>query len=381
MRTIYCDHAATTPVDPRVADAMRPFFGETFGNPSSVHSFGRMARQALEESREKIAALVGARPAEIIFTSGGTEADNLAVAGAFSTGKKKGRVQVVVGAGDHHAVLDSAAGVVEEGGGLAVIPLDAHGHVIRDELTRHLGGATALVSLIHANNEVGTIEDIPRAAEAAHRVGALMHTDAVQSFGKIPIDVRELGVDLLSLSAHKLYGPKGIGALYIHTGTELGVLFRGGGQERGRRPGTENVPLAVGFATAARLALEGMEEESKRLRELRDALEKGIRDGFPEVIVNGDGGARLPHILNVAVDSRKRKVEGEMLVVNMDLKGIAVSSGSACTSGSVQPSHVLLAMGRDEETARAALRFSFGRENRAEEIPVILAALKEILQR
>jgi cysteine desulfurase len=186
-------------------------------------------------------------------------------------------------------------------------------------------------------------------------------------------------VDLLSLSAHKLYGPKGIGALYVRTGTELGVLFRGGGQERGRRPGTENVPLAIGFAAAARMALEGMEEESKRLRGLRDALEGGICERFPEVIVNGDREARLPHILNVAVDSRRRRVEGEMLVVNMDLKGIAVSSGSACTSGSIQPSHVLLAMGKDEETARAALRFSFGRGNREEEIPRILVALEETL--
>jgi cysteine desulfurase len=328
-----------------------------------------------------IADSIGARPAEIVFTSGGTEADNLAVVGAFASGKSKGRTQVVIGSGDHHAVLDSAAGLVEEGGAVAVIPLDERGHVVMDELTRQVGQRTALVSLIHASNEVGTIEDIPRAAEAAHRAGALIHSDAVQSFGKIPIDVREMGVDLLSLSAHKLYGPKGIGALYVRTGTKLGVLFRGGGQERGRRPGTENVPLAVAFATAARLALEGMEEESKRLRELRDALEERICSRFAEVIVNGDTEARLPHILNIAVDSRKRKVEGEMLVVNMDLKGIAVSSGSACTSGSVQPSHVLLAMGRDEATARAALRFSFGRGNRKEEIPEILAALEAILSR
>jgi cysteine desulfurase len=380
MRKIYLDHTATTPLDPRVLDAMVPYFGGIFGNASSIHAFGREAKQALEQARGVIADLIGAEPGEIFFTSGGTEADNFAIAGVAATshGDRRG---VVSSRAEHHAVLDTCEHSALQGIPVALLPVNASGSVDTEVLRGALGSGVQLVSLMHANNEVGTISPIAAYADLTHAAGAIFHTDAVQSAGKIPLNVRDLGVDLMTLSAHKMYGPKGIGALYIRRGTAIEPLLHGGGQERGRRPGTENVALAIGFAEAFRIATGEMEQESKRLEGLRDVLEAQLRAAFSALIVNGDPHARLPHILNISFDAARQPMEGDMLIVNMDLRGIAVTSGSACTSGSMQPSHVLLAMGRDPSTAKATIRFSFGKSNSEEDIGQVADALKEIVSR
>ena len=379
MRRIYLDHTATTPLDPRVMEAMLPYFSGTYGNASSVHAEGRGAREGLERSRAIIAGAIGAEPAEIVFTSGGTEADNLALCGVMAA--SLARREIVTSPTEHHAVLEPSRRLASGGVVLTMVPVDAHGSVDMDALRARVGQATALVSIMHANNETGTIAPVAAIAAVAHAQGALVHTDAVQSAGKIPVNVRDLGVDLLSLSAHKMYGPKGIGALYVRRGVALEPLLAGGGQERGRRPGTENVPLAVGFAEAFRLALAGMEEESSRLRTLRDGLEEEIRRLYPAVIVNGEPALRLPNILNVSFGEADYPLEGEMLVMGMDLEGVALTSGSACTSGSLEPSHVILAMGRDAETARATLRFSFGRVNTPADVAETARRLKTVVER
>ena len=379
MRRIYLDHTATTPLDPRVMEAMRPCFSEAFGNASSVHAYGREARVLLERARGIIAEAVGAEPAEIFFTSGGTEADNLAITGVMSAAGERGGI--VTSSAEHHAVLEPCRHLAEKGKDVSFLPVDGHGAVDLDALRRQTGEGTALVSIMHANNETGTLSAIQSIAGIAHQAGALFHTDAVQSAGKIPLDVRGLGVDLMTLSAHKMYGPKGIGALFVRRGVPLDPMLRGGGQERGRRPGTENVPLAVGFAEAFRLALQEREEESVRLRWLRDGLERRLCELFPGIIVNGDPGARLPHILNVSFRASEYPLEGDMLVMNMDLEGIALTSGSACTSGSLDPSHVILAMGRDEQTAKATLRFSFGKGNTMDDVEHVAEKLNVVIRR
>jgi cysteine desulfurase len=381
VRRIYLDHTATTPLDPRVLQAMLPYFENTFGNASSIHAFGREAKNALERARGTIASAIGALPGEVVFTSGGTESDNLAIVGAWRAGRKRGRTGVVTDAAEHHAVLDTCERLREDGGAVSVVGVDSNGSVDPLEVASAMSGTTALVSVMHANNEVGTINRVGDVAEAAHRAGAMVHTDAVQSFGKIAVRADDLAVDLLSLSAHKLYGPKGIGALYIRRGTGIEPLMTGGGQEKGRRPGTENVALAAGFARAVELAMELMEVESERLSVLRDDFERALCDRFPCLLVNGHPACRLPHILNVSVNSAKVLLEGEMLVPNLDLEGIAVTSGSACSSGSMQPSHVLLAMGRDLDTARATVRFSFGRENTREDVAETLERVSKLLGR
>jgi cysteine desulfurase len=380
MQSIYLDHTATTPLDPRVWEAMEPYFSGIFGNASSAHAFGRQARAALERARISIARCVGAEPGEIFFTSGGTESDNLALIGAARSARATGRTHLVTSRGEHHAVLDTCEALTKEGFALSLADLDEHGQIDQDQVNRLAGSSTSVVSIMHANNEIGTINPVRTIAARAHEAGALFHTDAVQSVGKIPVDVRDLGADLMTFTAHKLYGPKGIGALYVRRGTALDPLFHGGGQERGKRPGTENVALAVGFAMALEIACTTMKEESARLAALRGALEEAIRTRFPFVIVNGAVDERLPHILNVSVDHRQMPLEGEMLVANMDLKGIAVTSGSACSSGSIQPSHVLLAMGRDPDTARATIRFSFGRSNTEEHVTDVVKAFGEVLE-
>jgi cysteine desulfurase len=375
MKRIYLDHTATTPLDPRVLDVMLPFFSETFGNASSVHSFGREARSALERAREVVAAAVGAKPGELFFTSGGTESDNLAVLGAAGAARKNGRSGVVTSAAEHHAVLDACEALRDQGFDVSILPVDGAGRVDPDAIRRAAEGA-GLVTVMHANNEVGTIGEFPALAEAAHAKGAVVHTDAVQTLGRIPVNVDELGVDLLSLSAHKMYGPKGIGALYVRSGTALEPVFRGGGQERGRRPGTESVAAAVGFAKAVELALAERPGEMQRLASLRDSLQTRLLSEFNGIIVNGHADHHLPHILNISFDAAVMPMEGEMLVPAMDLRGVAVTSGSACTSGSIQPSHVLRAMGRDPATAKATLRFSFGRSNSATDLDPVVEALR-----
>ena len=379
MNGIYLDHTATTPLDPRVREAMGPYFSEQFGNASSVHSYGRQAKAGLEKARGTIAHSIGAEPGELFFTSGGTESDNLAIVGAARAARATGRTHLVTSRGEHHAVLDTCAALANEGHSLSLADLDEYGRVDTELVRSLVKEKTSVVSIMHANNEVGTINPVAAIASAAHQSGALVHTDAVQSVGKIPVIVKDLGVDLMTFTAHKLYGPKGIGALYVRRGTMLDPLFHGGGQERGKRPGTENVALAVGFAVAVDLALRAMSEESARLAALRDALESTIRARFPYIIFNGDPSNRLPHILSISVDSRRMRLEGEMLVPNMDLRGIAVASGSACTSGSIQPSHVILAMGRDSDTARATIRFSFGMSNKEDDVGYVADSLGGVL--
>ncbi|MBP1649572.1 MAG: iscS [Bacteroidetes bacterium] len=379
MNRIYLDHTATTPLDPRVREAMGPYFSEQFGNASSVHSYGRQAKAGLEKARGTIAQSIGAEPGELFFTSGGTESDNLAIVGAARAARATGRTHLVTSRGEHHAVLDTCAALANEGHSLSLADLDEYGRVDTELVRSLVKEKTSVVSIMHANNEIGTINPVAAIASAAHQSGALVHTDAVQSVGKIPVIVKDLGVDLMTFTAHKLYGPKGIGALYVRRGTMLDPLFHGGGQERGKRPGTENVALAVGFAVAVDLALRAMSEESARLAALRDALESTIRARFPYIIFNGDPSNRLPHILSISVDSRRMRLEGEMLVPNMDLRGIAVASGSACTSGSIQPSHVILAMGRDSDTARATIRFSFGMSNKEDDVGYVTDSLGGVL--
>jgi cysteine desulfurase len=379
MRRIYLDHTATTPLDPRVMEAMRPCFSGTFGNASSVHSYGRDARELLERARGIIAQNVGAEPAEVFFTSGGTEADNLAITGVMSAAR--GRDHVVASSAEHHAVLEPCRHLAGEGVHVSFLPVDSCAAPDMEALRREVGSRTALVSVMHANNETGTISPVAEIAAVARSAGALVHTDAVQSAGKIPVDMHALGADLMTLSAHKMYGPKGIGALVVRRGVPVDPIFHGGGQERGRRPGTENVPLAVGFAEAIRLAVLEMGDESVRLRTLRDELERRVRALFPGIIVNGAGAQRLPHILNISFNPADYPLEGDMLVMNMDLEGIALTSGSACTSGSLDPSHVIRAMGRDEKTARATLRFSFGKANTMEDVDYVAEKLETVIRR
>jgi cysteine desulfurase len=379
MPSLYLDHAATTPVDPLVLESMRPYFTETFGNASSIHGTGRIAKSALEAARATIARAIGAQPAEVVFTSGGTEADNAAIAGIMHAASERRGGGIVTSAAEHHAVLSVFEEAREAGVAVHILPVDRHGVVEMDDLQSALTGNPLLVSLMFANNEVGAITPLTEIAPKAHAAGALVHADAVQCLGRMPVDVNEIGVDLMSLSAHKVYGPKGIGVLYIRNGTAWKPLLHGGGQERGRRPGTENVALAVGFARAVELAIERMPGEVARLAAMRDALEKKILQELPGVIVNSSANERLPNILNISFDSTITPMQGEMLVVNLDLAGIAVSSGSACTSGSIQPSHVLQAMGRDTATAVASIRFSFGRLNEMADVEKIVEALRIII--
>jgi cysteine desulfurase len=378
MQRIYLDHTATTPLDPRALAAMQPFLGAAFGNASSAHWHGRQAKAALEEARGTVARAIGAHPSEIFFTSGGTEADNLAILG-IAHGRTHPRI--VTDAAEHHAVLDSCLYLRGHGADVVVLPVDETGRVDLSRTAEVLTPGTQLISIMHANNEVGTIQPIREIAALAAARNVLVHTDAVQSAGKIAVNVEDLGVHLLTLSAHKLGGPKGIGALFIRRGADLEPLVHGGGQERGKRPGTENIAMAVGFAEALRCAVDERETGMKRLSGLRDMLEREMLRLFPGVIINGYRDGRLPHLLSISFNAVEYPMEGEMLVTNMDLEGISVSSGSACSSGSIQPSHVLLAMGRDEATAKATLRFSFGNTNSESDIPVIVSAVKSVVAR
>jgi cysteine desulfurase len=381
MRRVYLDHTATTPLDPRVFEAMRPYFGGTFGNASSIHRYGREARAALDEARDTIASSIGASAGELFFVGGGTEADNFALKGVVLEGGAAGGKHLVTTQIEHHAVLESAAFLQGLGCRVTSLEVDSLGTVDVEACASSVTPATSLISVMHANNEVGTVNPLPEISRIARQHGVPFHADAVQSFGKIPVDVDDLGVDLLSLSAHKIYGPKGIGALYIRKGTRVGRFMHGGGQERGRRAGTENVPLAVGFAKAVALCTEGMSEEAARLAGLKTYLRARIAAAAPASLFNGHPETSLPHLLNVSFDSKRMKIDGEALLFNMDLAGIAVTSGSACTSGSMEPSHVLLAMGRDAETAKATLRFSMGRWTTSEELDYTVDELDRIVRR
>jgi cysteine desulfurase len=354
-RQVYLDYSATTPVKDAVLQAMLPYFSQNFGNPSSLYTIGQESKQALEEARERVAALIGASPREIFFTSSGTEADNWAVIESAESRVKKGR-HIITTKIEHHALLHSCEYLEKNGFKVTYLDVDAEGFVDPALLERSLTDETTLVSIMFANNEVGTVQSIGELAEIARKRGALFHTDAVQALGNIPIDVRALGVDLMSVSAHKIYGPKGIGALYIRKGVSLPSLLHGGGQENKKRAGTENLTGIVGFGKAAELAARNLDGHIEKLTELRDYFLKKIRESIPDIRVNGSLARRLPGNLNVTF----KYIEGEALLLLLDLDGIAVSTGSACSSASLTPSHVLTALGVPVEMIHGSLRFTVG---------------------
>lgn len=381
MRRIYLDHAATTPLDPAVFEAMRPYFTEKFGNASSVHDFGRQTRAALDESRETIARLLGAKPSEILFTSGGTESNNFALKGIAARMRLRGKNHLITSAAEHHAVLETCTFLGNNGCACTYLPVTGEGIPDPGALRKAIRPETGLISLMHANNETGSVSPLEEIAVIARGHGIPLHSDLVQSFGKIPVDVERMEIDLGSLSAHKIYGPKGIGALYIRRGTDIEQLLHGGGQERGRRAGTENVPLAVGFAAAATLICRDREEEQARLRRLRTMFLQKLTAAFPGLLVNGQPDAGIAGIISVSFPPERFPVDGDSLLFRLDLAGVAAASGSACTSGSLSPSHVLLAMGRDTPTARATIRFSPGRMTTEEDIGETVSRLGEIIRR
>lgn len=376
MERIYLDNAATTRVRPEAVQAALPIMTEIYGNPSSIHSFGREAKKALEKARCQVAAAIGAKKEEIYFTAGGSESDNWALKGVAHTLSSKGK-QIITTAIEHHAILHTCAALEKEGFTVTYLPVDEYGRVTAEQVEKALTPETILVSVMMANNEIGTVEPIAEigAVCKAHKV--LFHTDAVQAVGHLPIDVKAMNIDLLSLSGHKFYAPKGTGALYIRTGVRLQNLIEGGAQERSRRAGTENLPAIVGMGAAIELITAEMPEETPRMTALRDKLIRGILDAIPESRLNGHPTQRLPGNVNISV----RYIEGESLLLSLDMAGIAASSGSACTSGSLDPSHVLLAIGLPHEIAHGSLRFSLGRETTEEQIDYVLEQLPKIVER
>lgn len=375
-RSVYLDHSATTPVRPEVLAAMLPYFGDKFGNPSSIHSWGRQARTAVDSAREQVASIIGATASEIVFTSGGTESDNLAIRGVAKSMQTKGK-HLITSQIEHHAVINTFESLAKDGYEVTYLPCDKYGLIDPDDVRKSIRKDTILISIIHGHNEVGTIEPIEEIGKIAKEHGILFHSDAVQSLGKIPVKVDAMGVDLLTISSHKIYGPKGVGALYVRKGTRIRPQVTGGIHEKGLRAGTENVPGIVGFGAACALAEEEMPEESKRLQALRDKLINGILSNIPDTVLNGHPEKRLPHNVNVSV----KYVEGEAMLLNMDLLGIGASSGSACTSGSLEPSHVLLAMGIPHELAHGSLRMTLGKSNTGEDIEYVLEALPPIVEK
>ena len=374
MKPIYLDYACTTPADPAVVQAMIPYFHDAFGNPSAIYSYGQEAKSAIEKARSTIASLIGARDEEIVFTSGGTEADNFALKGVAFANQKKGN-HIITSAIEHHAVLESCKFLSKMGFKITYLPVDHFGLVNPDDVEKAITDKTILISVMHANNEVGTIQPIAEIRWIAREAGVYLHTDAVQTAGHIPTDVNELGVDLLSISAHKLYGPKGVGALYIRKGTKLMTFMHGGGQERGRRASTENVPGIVGFGQAAELAKQTLKTEMGRVTTLRDILITGILNKIDRIHLNGHPVKRLPNNVNISVEF----VEGESMCLNMDMAGICASTGSACSSASLEASHVLLAMGLDPVQAHGSLRFTLGKWTTEEEINHVLEVLPQIV--
>jgi cysteine desulfurase len=374
MRRIYLDHAATTPTHPEVVKAMLPYFTDAFGNPSSIYCYGQEAKGAIEEARTKVAELIGARSEEIVFTSGGTEADNFALKGAAYANEHKGN-HIITTAIEHHAVLEVCKFLGKRGFKISYLPVDKHGLVAPDDVKKAITNKTILISVMHANNEVGTIEPVEEMGEIARDAGVYFHTDAVQAVRHIPVNVDKLKVDLLSISGHKFYGPKGVGALYVKKGTKLVSFMHGGEQEKRRRAGTENVPAIVGLGKAAELAGQEMGKEAEQLARLRDKLIKGLLDKIDHIRLNGHPTRRLPNNVNVSVDF----VEGESLLLNLDLEGICASTGSACSSASLEPSHVLLALGLSPEQAHGSLRFTFGRENTEADTERVLEVLPGIV--
>jgi len=376
VRRIYLDHAATTPTRPEVVKAMLPYLTDAFGNPSSIYSYGQEARKAVEEARTKVAQLIGARSEEIIFTSGGTEADNFALKGIAFANEDKGN-HIITTSIEHHAVLEVCKFLEKRGFRITCLPVDKYGLADPDDARKAITDKTILISVMHANNEVGTIEPVEGIGEIAKEAGVYFHTDAVQTAGHIPVNVDRLNVDLLSISGHKFYGPKGVGALYVRKGTKLVSFMHGGEQERRRRAGTENVPAIVGLGKAVELAGQEMDKEAERLAYLRDKLIKGLVEKIDHIRLNGHPKRRLPNNVNVSVDF----VEGESMLLNLDLEGICASTGSACSSASLESSHVLLALGLSPEQAHGSLRFTFGRENTEADVERVLEVLPGIVAR
>jgi cysteine desulfurase len=376
VRRVYLDNNATTPLAPEVFEAMKPYLLEDFGNASSIHWFGQQAKNALEKARQQLAKLLNARPGEVTFSSGGTESDNAAIFGIVQASRVAAPHVITTGI-EHHAVLNTAQALEKQGVSVTYVGVGASGVVDPEDVQRAIRPETVLISIMHANNEIGTIQPLEEIGRIAREHDIYFHSDAVQSVGKIPVDVEKLGVDLLSLSAHKLNGPKGVGAMYIRKGTILKPLLYGGHHERDRRPGTENVPGIVGLGMAAELAGAHLEVNVQRVAGLRYRLERAILELVPQVSVNGDPQRRLPNTSNLCFDY----VEGEGFVIAMDLRGIACATGAACSSGSVEPSHVLSAIGRTPEQARSSIRFSLGRYNTAEDIAATLAALPAVVER
>jgi len=374
MKRIYLDYAATTPTHPEVVKAMLPYFTDAFGNPSTIYSYGLEARGAIEEARSKVADLIGARDVEITFTSGGTEANNFAIMGVAYANENKGN-HIITTLIEHAAVINTCKFLERRGFTITRLPVDGYGLVTPDDVRRAITGKTVLISVMHANNEIGTIEPIAEIGKIAKEAGIYFHTDAVQTTGHLPIDVNQLGVDLLSMSAHRLYGPKGVGALYIRRGTKLLPFMHGGEQERWRRASTENVPGIVGFGRAAELARQEMGQEAERLTCLRDKLIKGVLERIDHTRLNGHPVKRLPNNVNISVDF----VEGEAMLLNLDLEGICAATGSACASSSLSPSHVLLAIGLPPEQAHGSIRFSLGKWTTEEEIGRVLEVLPRIV--
>jgi cysteine desulfurase len=373
MRRIYLDNNATTPVLPEVFEAMRPYFDERFGNASSIHHHGQETRAAVESARESVADLLACRASEIVFTSGGTESDNLAIAGLVGAGD-----HVITTSVEHHAVLHACKHVEEIGGEVTFLPVDSHGLVDPDDVRRALRTNTKLISIMMANNETGVLQPVEEIGKIAAEAGVHFHTDAVQAAGKVPIDVKRIGCRALSISGHKMHAPQGVGALYLKKGTHIHPLFYGGRHERSRRAGTENVPGIVALGRTAQLAKAGLEQgDNNTIAAMRDRLEQGILARIDEARVNGEGAPRVPNTVNIRFDH----IEGESLVIALDLKGLAVSTGAACSSGAIEPSHVLLAMGLRAEQARSSIRFSLGKQTTDEDIDFALALVPETVAR
>ena len=373
MRRIYLDNNASSPVLPEVVEAMRPYFGDRFGNASSIHHHGQETRAAVERARDSVALLLGCRVQEIVFTSGGTEGDNLAISGLTGEGD-----HVITSSIEHHAVLHACRHLEERGCEVTWLPVDSRSLVDPDDVRRALRPDTKLISIMTANNETGVLQPVEDIGKIAAEADVYFHTDAVQAAGKVPINVKNIGCDALSISGHKMHAPQGVGALYVRRGTHLQPLFYGGRHERSRRAGTENVPGIVALGKAAELAMQGFGRgEDKRMSALRDRLEQGILAQVEEAAVNGEGAPRVPNTSNVYFDH----IEGEAMVISLDLKGLAVSTGAACSSGAIEPSHVLTAMGLRADRARASIRFSLGKQNSDEDIDFALALVPEAVAR
>jgi len=376
MKRIYLDYAATTPCDPEVIKAMQPFFFDKFGNPSSIHSFGQEAKKAIEDAREKVAAFLGAKPEEVVFTSGGTESNNFVIEGIAYALEKKGN-HIIATAIEHHAVSEPCKVLEKRGFKVTYVGVDKYGLVSPSDIKKAITDKTILISVMHANNEIGVIEPIAEIGKIAKEKGIYFHTDAVQTVGHIPVNVNDLNVDLLSLSAHKFYGPKGVGALYIRRGTRIERFLHGGDQEKARRASTHNTPGIVGLGEAIELCRQKMDEEARFQVLLRDRLIKEIQDRIPEVYLNGHPTQRLPNNVNFSI----KYIEGESILLNLDMLGIAASTGSACTSTSLEPSHVLLAIGLSHEIAHGSLRLTLGRWTKEDDIDYFLEHLPKIVEK